>query len=661
MAGALVAAVGLGALAIAAVPELSPRSLSTPGSESERARAALAGDLDYDPMPAIRLVLRAPDGFDDPASEVAAATLLDSARSVEGVAAVIEGPRSEDEMTTTLRIHFPVDAEPAEIDAAAAELTRSLDPGLLKLAVAGEVPVEAELRAQLTGEAFQLSVLVVPLALLLLIGIVGLRGGLLAFLCGALGAVLAVGGALLATELAEASPAAVVAAAICGLVLAAEASLGLILRYREEGAELGAGSEAIEYSLAASARSFLWGSAATVGAGVALALVEVEPVASIGLGVVAAGVTAPPAALVVSAAALLAGVGQPAGSPMPMVPASGPPKDASRSFRALVALAGSRLRALVVVAVIAAGLYLAASGIGDLQVIGTSPAELGPSEVAEAEDQLASAYGRGAAAPILIAVEGPPEAPTTTIYRDALSRLDGVESVGGGTAAGEGSLIEVVAKRRPLSVATQRTVEAIRDLPGAPVEAGVFGRSAAFVDARERLEGSLPLAALLVLLATAAAATALFRAPYAPLLVLVAAAPALAGIGLVQLVFGEGALTGVLDYQPRGAPHLGGMVLVGIALLAVGLFRSLWFAGILDGERSLGAAARGALARGGALTIGPAIAVGVIAAAFAGVWIGSDLLIAKEVGFGLAAGLLIDSLIVRPLLAPALARLAISR
>ncbi|MGI8726910.1 MAG: hypothetical protein ACR2K6_04435 [Solirubrobacterales bacterium] len=661
MVAALLVAIGLGVVATVAVPDLSPRTLSVPGSESERARTALADELGYDPVPAVRLVLTAPEGFGDPASEVAVATLLDSTRSVDGVAAVVEGPRSEDGMTTTLRVHFPIDTEPDEISAAVAELRATLDPGLLELAIAGPVPVAVELRDQLTADALELSVLVVPLAILLLVAVAGLRFGLLAFFCGALGAVLALGGALLATELLDASPAAVVAAALCGLVVAAETSLGLILRYREEGAELGAGGEAIEYSIAASARGLWLGSVAVIGTGVALTLTRVDPISSIGLGVVVAGLAAGPAALVVTAAALALGVGEPAGSPMPMVPADDPPREASRPFRALVVLAGSRLRALAVVAVCAAALLFASAEIDRLGAVGTSAAELEASEIGAAEEALAGAYGRGASAPIFIAVDGPPEAPTTTIYRDAISRLDGVESVAGGTMAGEGALIEVIPSGRALSPAAQRTVEAVRGLPDAPVEARVFGRPAALVDARERLEGSLPLAGLLVLLASAALATAVLRAPYAPLLVLVAAAPALAALGLLQLVFGQGALTGPLGYEPLGAPHPGGTVLVGVALLAIGLYRSLWFAAALDGERDLGAAARGALARAGAITIGPAIAVGIVAAVFAGAWIGSDLVVAKEVGFGLAVGLLADSLVVRPLLGPALARLAIPR
>ena len=45
--------------------------------------------------------------------------------------------------------------------------------------------------------------------------------------------------------------------------------------------------------------------------------------------------------------------------------------------------------------------------------------------------------------------------------------------------------------------------------------------------------------------------------------------------------------------------------------------------------------------------------------ALAGVWLGSSLLPAQEIGLGLAAGLLADLVLVRLLIAPALARLAI--
>ena len=63
------------------------------------------------------------------------------------------------------------------------------------------------------------------------------------------------------------------------------------------------------------------------------------------------------------------------------------------------------------------------------------------------------------------------------------------------------------------------------------------------------------------------------------------------------------------------------------------------------------------------VTVVPAAPVGAAATllgiALTGAWLGIDLLPAQEIGLGIAAGLLADLLLVRLLIAPALARLAI--
>jgi hypothetical protein len=124
-------------------------------------------------------------------------------------------------------------------------------------------------------------------------------------------------------------------------------------------------------------------------------------------------------------------------------------------------------------------------------------------------------------------------------------------------------------------------------------------------------------------------------------------------------VFGEGNLTGLLDYTPAGAPHLHAFVVVGSLLLAIGLARGAAFATALREERLLGGGAAGSIARSGLLTLMPAAIATLLGAALAGVWLGSELLPAKELAVGLGAGLLAGLILTRATLAPALARLSI--
>jgi RND superfamily putative drug exporter len=210
----------------------------------------------------------------------------------------------------------------------------------------------------------------------------------------------------------------------------------------------------------------------------------------------------------------------------------------------------------------------------------------------------------------------------------------------------------------PGSLKAQATAEEIRTVPSpSPHEVG--GGDAVLVDSANRLAADLPLIALIALLGTAALWSLLFRSAFAPLLALAAAIAPLAGLAVVQAIFGEGRLTDLLEYEPTGGIHLETYAVVGGALLAIGLARGAQLATALREERILGGGVAGSLARAGVLTASPAATASVLGIALAGVWLGSDLLPAQEIGLGLAAGLLADLVLVRLLIAPALARLAI--
>jgi uncharacterized membrane protein YdfJ with MMPL/SSD domain len=187
----------------------------------------------------------------------------------------------------------------------------------------------------------------------------------------------------------------------------------------------------------------------------------------------------------------------------------------------------------------------------------------------------------------------------------------------------------------------------------------VSGPAAGLDDSAQRLAEDLPLIALVALLGTAALWSALFRSAFGPLLALSAVIAPLAGVAAVLAVFAHGRLTGLLDYTDSGAPHLQAFVIVGSVLLALGLARGAAFATALREERLLGGGAAGSLARSGLLTLMPFAVATLAGLVLAGLWIGSELLPAKELAVGIAAGLAADLLIARLVLAPALARLAL--
>ena len=245
-----------------------------------------------------------------------------------------------------------------------------------------------------------------------------------------------------------------------------------------------------------------------------------------------------------------------------------------------------------------------------------------------------------------------------TIYRDAISRLESIESVGLALSAGLLATFEAQTTAAGGSLAAQDAVAEVRSL-ASPSPRKVGGGDAQLLDSADRIADDLPLVALFALLGTAALWSLLFRSAFGPLLALAAAIAPLAGLGAILAIFGEGRLEGLLDYVPTGGLHLEAYVVVGATLLAVGLARGAQLATALREERELGGGPAGSLARAGVLSLLPAAAATLVGVVLAGIWAGSELLPAQEIGLGLAVGLVADLVLTRLLLAPALARLSI--
>jgi putative drug exporter of the RND superfamily len=132
--------------------------------------------------------------------------------------------------------------------------------------------------------------------------------------------------------------------------------------------------------------------------------------------------------------------------------------------------------------------------------------------------------------------------------------------------------------------------------------------------------------------------------------------PAAAALGILEFVFGDGRATTALDYAPQDALQLDAVLAGAAGVLAISAARSAAYPISLRGERAVAVRERPA-EREARLALGPAGAGSAIAAAAAAVLIGSDVIPAKEIGFMLAAGIVLDLVALRVLLVPALGRL----
>ncbi len=650
--------VALGAYAVGVPDRLGIGGGGSGGSQSEEADAILSAELGYEAEPAYLIVLAGAEAITTASSEIAVKTVRGQIEAIDGVAAVVGGEPSADGQITTLAVHTSTDPSPASLAEIGDQLRTGIDPGPLRVLVGGSTATQEGARSIALDEAPKLLLLGLPLLLLLLFGSLGLRPALAALL----GALLASGATLAAlgllNELTTIAAVGAGGAVILAAVMATEAAAALLFRYREEAATLGGGPEAIEYSLHNLLRAAAIGmfSAALVGA--ALLVIPIDFVRSIGAGVVIAALLAPPLGMLSMAAMLSTSPDRQIGEALPLVSDDAHVEAAPLAFRAFLSLGRARRRGLVAMLPVMAIAALALPVI-DSEAIGLDPAELPaeqPAAIAGAE--ITAGFGPGANGPLTVLTDGPGEAPPVVLYRDAIERLEEVAAVSRAVTVGPHAAFDVDPVARPQSLAGQRAAADVRTVPS-PSPQRVAGPGAELSDSSARLARDLPLVALVAVLGTAALWSLLFRSAFGPLLALSAVIAPLAGLAAMLAIFSYGRLTGLFDYQDSGAPHLQSFVIVGTVLLAIGLARGAAFASALREERVLGGGAAGSLARSGVLTLMPFAVATFTGVVVAGVWLGSDLLGAKEIALGLSAGLLADLLIARALLAPALARLSL--
>lgn len=654
--GCLLATVALSVYAIGVPERLALGGAVPAGSEPERTSEALAAKLGYDPEPAYLLVLTASEPVDPAAAAVAIETVRGQAASVPGVAAVRIGRRAEGAPTATLGVHLKPDAGEETRQLVGERLSAGIDPGPFELLVGGQAATAEQAREEVLSAAVKLGLLGLPLLLLVLGATLGMRLGPASLLGALLAAVAAVSLLGVLDRFGEIEAIAVAVAVGVAIVVAVEASTSLIHHHRDHAERLGHGVEALDRSLRAVIGGALIGALSAILVGAGLYAIPIPFVQSVGIGVIVAAVVAPPLALGPVAAVIALPAGG-AARRAEAAPAARSPGPVAGLMSRLVSGAGRRRHA--------AGLLLVAGAITvalslpllDPEAIGLDAAEL-PAEraAARADAELAGAFGPGGGGPLTVAAEDPPGTPALALYRDAVGRLPGVESVSLAVPAGELAAFDVIVDSRPRSLGAQATAAAIVNADRSASTA-LTGPAAEVRAAAVRLGADLPLVLVVALGGTAALWSLLLRSALGPALALAAAPAPLCGLGAMALVFGEGRLSGPLDYAPAGAPHLASFVLVGAALLAVALWR---------GAQTATALRRAGIAEGGSAgalvgAVGPTWVgaaagslVGIIAAAL---WLAAPLTVAKEIALGLSVGLLADLLLSRTMIVPGLAGL----
>jgi RND superfamily putative drug exporter len=445
-------------------------------------------------------------------------------------------------------------------------------------------------------------------------------------------------------------------ATMIGLAVAIDYALFIVHRYREE---IGRGLSAE----AAAARATGTAGTAVIFAGmtVIIALVGLSvagiPFLTI-MGLCAAGAVAVAAGIAVTLVPALLGLTQ---------RWIHPPKVRTRRGRGLFRRwVETTTGHPVIVSILGVGLLLllASPLLGmrlGLPSAGTDPVG---SSTRTAYSLMAQGFGPGINGPLLVVVDAPARLNPVAVASSAVKDLAAVPGVASVSPPEQNSdktvtVVIVTPTSGPSSPATEALVAEIRQRAAAvaaPYGAHVYvtGPTAVNIDVSAKLGAALPLYLFVVVGLAALILAIVFRSLLVPLKAVLGFLLSIgATLGIVVWIFQQGHLSRLV-VLPATSP-----VVSFLPILLVGILFGL----AMDYEMFLVSRMRESHARGldpkqsiveGFLESGPVVtAAGIIMLSVFASFVISKTLVTKEIGFALAAGVLIDAFVIRMTLVPA--------
>ena len=287
-----------------------------------------------------------------------------------------------------------------------------------------------------------------------------------------------------------------------------------------------------------------------------------------------------------------------------------------------------------------------------------------------AYDQLTEAFGPGSNGPFLLAVDTPKGAPETeqqlSALQEAVADTPGIASVPPASPSEDGEMATIFAipTTAPQDAETSDLLERLRDdvIPAAtadtPLKVYVGGNTAAFVDISDKVAARLPLFIAVVIGLSVLLLVMVFRSLWVPLvsavfnLLSVAAA-----YGVVVAVFQEGFGASLIGAE-SGVPIISFLpvmlfaILFGLSMDYNVFLLSRIHEAYNEGDRPRESVIHG-MGRIGKVVVFAGL---IMSAVFLSFMTSSDV-IAKMFGLGLGLAILIDVLIVRMVIAPAVVTL----
>ncbi|MEU7512207.1 MMPL family transporter [Streptomyces sp. NPDC042898] len=643
-----------------------------PAAESTYATEALAREFPGS-QPNLLLLLDAGEaGADDPAVAAEARRLaerLDAEPGVDGVGSYWStgspALRSEDgrQALIAARIAGEEKDAGAVLDRIAPEYRGTHGP--VEVTLGGGLAVRHEMQVIIQEDLLRAELIALPLTLVLLVMVFGSAVAALLPLGVGIVAILGTNAVLRGiTEFTDVSVFAQNLTTALGLGLAIDYALFVVRRYREE---LAAGSDtytAVRTTLRTAGRTVLF-SALTVAVSLSAMLVFpqyfLRSFAYAGIAVVVLAATA--ALTLLPAALVLLGDRVNALDLRRLLRRGRPPKQDAAEGSGWARAADLVMRRAPVFAVAtAAGLVLL--GLPFLGVkFGTADDRQLPTTATSrvVQDQLRDGFPGDPGGAITVLAEGRATPAQYAAYRERIAALDGVGRVDGPvTASGGGAghaYFTVVPEGETVGAGAQRVVGELRAAP-APFDTSVTGQAAVLVDSKDALGERLPWAAAIVVLATLLLVFLLTGSVLIPVQAVALNALSLTAMfGAVVWVFQEGHLAGLLGFTPTGdiettLPVLMFCVAFGLSM-DYGVFLLSRVKEEYDATGDHEHSVRFGLRRTGGLITAAAVILAVVMVAIGT----SRVTNTKMLGLGVALAVLMDAMVVRSLLVPAVMKL----
>jgi uncharacterized membrane protein YdfJ with MMPL/SSD domain len=227
------------------------------------------------------------------------------------------------------------------------------------------------------------------------------------------------------------------------------------------------------------------------------------------------------------------------------------------------------------------------------------------------------------------------------------------------------AVISIVANRGQYEDEHQQLVYDLREeiIPSIPELAGyevyVGGDAAGFVDFRDRLYGRFPLIALVVMALIFVILMMFFQSVFLPLkAIFMNLVSILATYGILVLIFQKGYGTGLMGFESQGLLNVITPAILFVILFALSTDYEVFMLSRVKEYYHQTGNNDEAVAAGLQHTAGVITAAGLILIGTFGSFATAQVVTIKEIGLGLAIGVLIDSTIVRVVMVPATMKLA---